>query len=72
MLSLTVTTATELSKSLQTEIKQDLEKKLKTKIEMKLQVDPEVLGGISITVGSTHYDATYQYKIDQIAKAFIG
>jgi F-type H+-transporting ATPase subunit delta len=72
MQTVTVTTAIELSKALVAEIKTDLEKKLKAKIELKLQVDPEVLGGISITVGSTHYDATYQYKIDQISKAFNG
>ncbi len=44
-------------------------KKLGIKIELKLSVDPEVLGGLSVTVGSTHYDATYQYKIAQIAQA---
>lgn len=72
MQTVTVITAIELSKSLQTQLKADLEKKLKTKIDLKLQTDPEVLGGISITVGSAHYDATYQYKIDQIGKAFNG
>ncbi len=72
MQTVIVTTAIKLSKTLQTEIKDSLEKKLKTKIDLKLQVDPEVLGGISITIDSHHYDATYRYKLDQVAKVFNG
>jgi len=64
----TVTTAVELSKSLQTLVKDELTKKLKEKVELQLVVNPEVLGGISLTIGSNHLDATYKYKLEQISK----
>ena len=61
-----VTTATKIDKKTSEKIKTAVEKKLQNKIELKLVVDPKVIGGISLTIGSNHFDSTIKYKLNQI------
>ncbi len=60
-----ITTAVELSKTQQ----QQVVKKLQTKLQFKsaeFLVQPEILGGITVTIGSDFYDYSLRSKLQTI------
>lgn len=66
MKNVTVSTAIELSKKEVDEIVQKLEKKLGEKLSVTTKVNAKLLGGISITIGSQHFDGTLAHKLETI------
>ena len=60
-----VTTATKLSADLRKEVEEIVAKKLGHKdFSLEEKVDANVLGGISIMIGSRAYDATLRGKLN--------
>lgn len=58
MVKVIVTTARELAKSEIAEIEKKLLKKYSAGVELSLLVDPRVLGGIKLNMGTEEVDAT--------------
>jgi F-type H+-transporting ATPase subunit delta len=67
MTKVTVTSAVELSKAQLTELKTGLEKK-HGKVTIETVVDPSLIGGLTVTVGSQDYNGSIAFKLSQVAK----
>lgn len=63
-----VTTATKIDKSTIEKIQTAVEKKYQQKVDIKSVVNKNVIGGISLTIGSNHFDNTVKHKLSQIKK----
>lgn len=63
-----VTTAVELSKSQLATLTKELTNKYGKKTTVETVVDPSVIGGVSLTIGSKHLDGTVKRKLDLIKK----
>ena len=63
-----VTSAVELTSAQVKDLTAGLHKKLGKDIELAFQVDPSLLGGITITIGSRHFDGSVAFKLSQIKK----
>lgn len=64
MTKVTVTTAIKLTDSQAKLVTTTLTKKIGKDITIENVVDPEVVGGVRLTVGSTQLDATISHKLD--------
>lgn len=66
-LTVTATTAVALTKKQQQTILEAIEKKhAGARVELREVVDPSVLGGIRLTIGSLDFDATVKTKLGQL------
>lgn len=65
----TLTTAIELSDAEISSAKKALEKKLGREITLKNSVNPSVLGGVAVSVGSAYYDGTVKAKLEKVSAA---
>jgi F0F1-type ATP synthase delta subunit len=54
-----------------TKIKNAVTKRYGQGIDFKTIVNPEVLGGVKLTLGSQQYDATLQHKLDLIETSLL-
>jgi len=62
-----VTTAIELSDTLQAKLEKSVQAKLgKAETKFEYMVDPRVLGGVKIRFGSRELDGTLRAKLEQI------
>jgi F-type H+-transporting ATPase subunit delta len=66
VVSAEVTTAVALTAAQQTGLKAALRQALGKDPEMETQVDPSILGGIKVRVGSRLYDASLRSKLDSL------
>jgi len=71
MLKVTITTATPLSEKDLVSFQQALEKKTNQRIEFEKRIDPKVIGGVKIKIGSKIIDTTILNKLIQIKKQLI-
>ena len=63
----TITSAIALSSKQAEEIKKAIKSKhSQGKLEFKQVIDPQVLGGLSVTIGSKKYDSTVRAKLDYL------
>ncbi len=69
MIQVTLTSAIALTSAQKTAVMTALEKKYAQKIELETVVDPQVLGGVSIAVGSELFDSTLKTKLNTIKQA---
>lgn len=65
-LKVTATSAVELTKKQVDSIVKAVEKKQKSAVEFKQVVDPAVIAGIKLTVGSEEIDATVYTKLEKL------
>lgn len=66
-MTIKVTTAVELTKVQRTTIEKTLSAKFKTQHpEVEYVVDPKVLGGVKLTIGSRELDGTLQARLQQV------
>lgn len=65
-LKVTATSAVELTKKQVDSIVRAVEKKQKSAVEFKQVVDPAVIAGIKLTVGSEEIDATVYTKLEKL------
>lgn len=66
-LKITITSAVELTKSQLNKITDAVEKKHKeSTVELKQVVDPSVIAGLKVTVGSEEIDATAYSKLESL------
>ena len=66
-LKATITTAVPLTASQLATVHSNIEKKHKeTTIELKQVVDPEIIGGVKLTVGSEEVDETIYSKLEKL------
>jgi len=68
MKKVTVITANELSKANLDTIKKSLIAKYGKELEFELKLDPTVIGGIKLVIGSRAVDMTIKTKLSQIEK----
>ena len=65
-LKITATTAIKLTKKQADSIVKAVEKKHSRKIELKQVVDPSVIAGIKLMIGSEEIDATTYTKLEKL------
>lgn len=65
MQTVTVTSAVELTKTQLDHIQKAIEKK-HGKVRVETQLDPSILGGVQITIGSHQIDGSVKTKLDAI------
>jgi F-type H+-transporting ATPase subunit delta len=68
LLSVSVTSAVDLDKSLVKEIGKKIEEQTGREVELSSQVDPEVLGGLVVRVGNMVLDASVRKRLEQLRK----
>lgn len=68
MKKVTIITANELSKANLETIKKSLTAKYGKELEFELKLDPTVIGGIKLVVGSKAVDMTIKAKLSQVKK----
>ena len=61
-----VVTATELGQAQSAELTQTLEKSLGKKVQLDLNVDPAILGGLIVRVGSKMIDTSIRTKLENL------
>lgn len=66
MLTVQVITAVKLPSATITKIKERVEDKYKTDAQIVEVVKPNVIGGISLTIGSDQFDSTLKNKLFKI------
>ena len=71
MLKVIVTTAVPLEKRLADKLKAALIKKHGREVEFVFEVEPQVIGGIRVVVGSQAIDATVAGKLAQVRKQLL-
>lgn len=65
-MTVTITTAVTLTAKQTETLTAALEKKYGQPVTLTKIIDPQVLGGIKLMIGSTQYDATVAYKLSQL------
>jgi len=68
LLSVTVTSATELDQGLVDDIGKRIEEQTGRQVELSSSVDPDVLGGLRVRVGNMVLDATVRNRLEQLRK----
>jgi F-type H+-transporting ATPase subunit delta len=68
LLTVTVTSATELDPAVVEDIGTQIEKQTGRKVELSSNVDPDVLGGLVVRVGNMVLDATVRQRLEQLRK----
>lgn len=66
MKTVTITTAVALADKQLKTIADAVTEKYGKQLEFKQVVDPQVIGGIRLTIGSMQLDATVQHKLQQL------
>ena len=66
-----VTTAIALSDALQAKMEKSLVAKVGKDVKFEYAVEPQVLGGIKVTIGSRELDGTLRAKLDQIHERLV-
>ena len=61
-----VVTAVELDTKTQNSLKAALKKKIGTDVDLKIDIDPDVMGGLSVSVGERTFDGLISSKISEI------
>ena len=69
LLSVSVTSAVELDKSLVKEIGKKVEEQTGREVELDSRVDPEVLGGLVVRVGNMVLDASVRNRLEKFRKS---
>ena len=64
-----MTSAVALSKAQQTGISKALRQVLGKDAELSIKVDPAILGGLKVKVGSRLYDASLKSRLDNLKHA---
>lgn len=62
----TVTTATALTTAQTKKLTAALQEKFGSQLELETVVDPQILGGVVVTIGSRQYDNSYRARIETI------
>jgi F-type H+-transporting ATPase subunit delta len=65
----TLKTAAPLDAKAQSEIRETLEKKTKMSVRLVQEVDPALLGGFVVRLGSEIYDASLSHRLDKARRA---
>lgn len=68
MPKVTVTSAVKLS-STQLKTIQDAFTKKFTSVDLETVIDPQIIGGVKVTIGSKQIDASVQGKLNQLKQA---
>ena len=64
-----VSSAFPLTKQIREDLQEKLKKKLGTSVDLKEEVDPKLVVGLIVTIGSVVIDASLRYKIQSAANA---
>ncbi|GIU81823.1 MAG: F0F1 ATP synthase subunit delta [Acidobacteria bacterium] len=71
IMSAHVVSARELSENEKEDLRKSLEKRTGKKIKLSLSVNPDIIGGIIATVGSTVYDGSVRTRLEVLKKRLI-
>ena len=72
MTNVVITTAMKLPSTQLEQIKKAVSKKYGRAVTYQLNVDPSILGGLQITIGSRFLDGSVKGKLDQLQKKVLG
>jgi len=64
-----VESATALAADAQSNLKRALEKRTGKKVDLDVVVDPELLGGLRATIGSTVFDGTLRSQLARLSES---
>jgi F-type H+-transporting ATPase subunit delta len=67
-LEVTLTSATELDRSIVEKVGEEVERQTDRKIDLVNEVDPEILGGIVLQVGNMVLDASLHSRLERLRK----
>ena len=68
LLPVSVTSAVELDQGIVEDIGREIEKQTGRRVELSSSVDPDVLGGLRVSVGNLVLDATVRNRLEQLRK----
>lgn len=71
MTPVNVTTAVPLATKDQKKISQEIRKKIDGSPEFVFNVDPTIVGGIRVTIGSQRYDASTKHKLSTLKEQLL-
>jgi F-type H+-transporting ATPase subunit delta len=63
-----VTSAVELDQGIVKDIGREIEQQTGRRVELSSSVDPDVLGGLKVSVGNLVLDATVRNRLEQLRK----
>jgi F-type H+-transporting ATPase subunit delta len=69
MTTVTITSVVELSAAQLEKVKKAVTKKYGKEMKVVAQLDPSLVGGVTITVGSRQFDGSVRSQLEQIHKA---
>ncbi len=68
LLPVTVTSAVELDEQLVSDIGKRIEEQTGRRVELSSKVDPDLLGGLKVSVGNMVLDASVRNRLEQLRK----
>jgi F-type H+-transporting ATPase subunit delta len=68
LLPVSVTSAVELDQGIVEDIGREIEQQTGRRVELSSHVDPDVLGGLKVSVGNLVLDATVRNRLEQLRK----
>ena len=68
LLPVTITSAVELDRSTVKKIQKEIEDQTGRRTELTTEVDPDVLGGLSVQVGNSIMDGTVRARLDKLRR----
>jgi ATP synthase F1 delta subunit len=68
LLPVSVTSAVELDQAIVEDIGREIEQQTGRRVELSSSVDPDVLGGLKVSVGNLVLDATVRNRLEQLRK----
>ncbi|MGH2762452.1 MAG: ATP synthase F1 subunit delta [Thermoleophilaceae bacterium] len=68
LLPVSVTSAVELDQGIVEDIGREIEQQTGRRVELSSSVDPDVLGGLKVSVGNLVLDATVRNRLEQLRK----
>ena len=68
ILAVTAVSAAPMREELQEKLRQKLEAKTGKHVELTVTVDPDLIGGVKLTMGGVQYDGTVRHHLDELQR----
>ena len=68
ILAVTAVSAAPMREELQEKLRQKLEAKTGKHVELTVKVEPDLIGGVKLTMGGVQYDGTVRHHLDELQR----
>ena len=68
ILAVTAVSAAPMREELQEKLRQKLEAKTGKHVELTVKVEPDLIGGVKLTIGGVQYDGTVRHHLDELQR----